>query len=109
MNPRNLLVRCYAERRADGVWQAFSIEFSLAAQADTVDEVKRKLESQILSYVHEALAEDVAYVERLLSREAPLQIKAKFYYLKLLKKIHNLKGGMACLFVDSVPMVPKSA
>lgn len=65
------VIRCYAQRRGDQ-WQAFSLELGLAAQADTLLEVKRKLEIMIGCYVHDAVAgEDRDHAYELLSRRAP--------------------------------------
>ncbi len=53
MKADELLVHCYAERK-DGQWQAFCLDFDLAAQADTFEEVRAKLDAMLDDYVAEA-------------------------------------------------------
>ena len=50
MKADELLVRCYAERK-DGQWRAFCLDFDLAAQADTCEEVRAKLDAMLDDYV----------------------------------------------------------
>jgi hypothetical protein len=85
-SPMKLVVRCFAER-IDGQWQAFSIDFGLAAQGDSFPDVKRKLDAMIESYLHDALVgEDREHAEELLSRKAPWQITARYMLYSLISK-----------------------
>lgn len=50
VNPKELIVKCYSEQ--DGVcWVAVCLDFNLAAQGDSFEEVKIKLEAMITEYV----------------------------------------------------------
>jgi predicted RNase H-like HicB family nuclease len=70
VKPTDLVLRCYAEKAGDQ-WQAFCLDFCLAAQGDTLSEAKEKLESMIAEYVYDALAgEDRDFGPQLLSRRA---------------------------------------
>lgn len=70
--------RCYAEKK-DGKWQAFCVDLCLAAQADTLDEVRKKLDAMVDEYVKDALfGEDKDYAEALLKRKAPLRERLKY-------------------------------
>ncbi len=65
------LLRCYAQRHA-GKWEAFCVDFDLAVQGDSFEEVYRSLGKAVGDYVervHELPEEDQ---RRLLSRRAPL-------------------------------------
>jgi len=75
-----LVIRCYAERK-DGIWQAFALEFDLAAQADSLSDVKLKLESMVDSYVYDALVGDDRQHARelLFHRKAPWSLWFKYY------------------------------
>ena len=74
-----LIVRYVAERHGDQ-WQAFTLEFGLAAQADSQADVQHKLESMIRSYVSDALTgEDREHADVLLNRRATLSVYAKYY------------------------------
>lgn len=80
MSPLQLTVRCFAERE-DNQWQAFSLEFGLAAQGDSLGEVRHKLVSMILSYLHDALVgDDRDHAYELLSRKAHWSVYLKYYF-----------------------------
>ena len=80
MKSEQLLVRCLAQRKGD-LWEAFSIDFGLAAQADTLEEARQKLESQIFDYLHGIFCgDDRAFAEQLLTRKAPLPIRIKYAF-----------------------------
>jgi predicted RNase H-like HicB family nuclease len=51
MKSNDLILKCYAEQE-EGVWVAVCLDFNLAAQADSYQEVKAKLESMISFYVN---------------------------------------------------------
>ena len=105
MKPRQLLLRCMAQQR-DNQWQAFCLDFDLAAQADTLDEAKRKLELQVEEYVYDALAgEDRQYADQLLTRRAPLSLWAQYYGFGLLKKFVEVRSNRR--FKEPIPLVPQ--
>jgi predicted RNase H-like HicB family nuclease len=82
MNPKQLIIKCYAEREGD-VWGAHCLDFNLVAQGNSFEDAKARLESMITEYVYDALVgEDRFYVSQLLSRRAPLSAWLK-YYLKI--------------------------
>lgn len=88
-SPVCLLVRCVANK-TDDQWQAFSLEFGLAAQADTFSVARRKLEAMVHSYLYDALVgEDRECAHELLSRRAPWWVFARYYQARVL---HALKG-----------------
>jgi predicted RNase H-like HicB family nuclease len=104
--PRQLIVHCIAERKGE-YWQAFSLEFGLAAQADTFSEAKRRLDSMIGSYLHDALVgEDREFAEDLLSRKATWGVYAKYYRAAMLEKVAAVWGKSQDLtrFSEPVPM-----
>jgi predicted RNase H-like HicB family nuclease len=106
MNPKQLILRCYVEKK-DGIWQAFCIDLNLAAQGDTRDEVRTKLQRQIGSYLHDALeGEDKEYAEQLLSRKAPIVFRAKYAFYKILINFHKAKKGINHIFNEIIPLVP---
>ncbi|MGU1125116.1 hypothetical protein ACSERI_29620, partial [Pseudomonas aeruginosa] len=57
MSNNPFVLRCYAEKK-DGLWIAACPQFTLAAQGDSFEEAKGKLEEQIKSYIVEALTID---------------------------------------------------
>ena len=106
MRPENLVLRCYAEC-ADDQWQVFCIDLSLAAQADTFEEAKSKLEAMICEYVYDALAgEDRQYAGQMLSRKAPMFYRMKYRAYVLLNNMGAFKDELRKLFIESIPLVP---
>lgn len=102
--PAQLIVHCLAERK-DNVWQAFSLEFGLAAQGDSLPDVKQRLESMILCYVQDALiGEDREHARELLNRKATLSVYAKYYFADLRLLAGRLWGRSREQFLFSEPV-----
>ncbi|MDD2558236.1 MAG: hypothetical protein RBR43_05675 [Desulfuromonadaceae bacterium] len=105
MKPRNLILRCYAEKK-EAHWQAFCLDLNLAAQGDGLEDVKARLDEMINSYVYDATAgDDQEYAGQLLPRRAPLGFWLKYYWYKL---GYCAKSGFNKPFSINLPMVPKS-
>jgi len=65
---------------AGSEWDAFSLDFDLAVQGDSFDEVRGRLEEAITEYVNCALAEPPQVRRKLLSRKAPLHVRLFWGY-----------------------------
>lgn len=104
MFTRDLIIRCYAEKR-DNLWVAVCIDLSLAAQADTFQEAAKKLHAQILDFVLEAVSEP-EYAGQLLSRKAPFSQVARFHFIKSASKLHFIKESLAKAFSCALPLTP---
>lgn len=79
MRDLKLTVRCLVEQKRDH-WQAFSLEFGLAAQGETRHEAMHKLEQMIATYVFDAVAgEDKEFGADLLSRRATMPVYVRYY------------------------------
>lgn len=82
LSPVRLLVRCLAQKQ-DEQWEAYSLEFGLAAQAESFSEAKQKLDAMIQDYLHDALTgEDREHAGQLLSRKAPWWVYAKYFCVR---------------------------
>lgn len=90
MSPINLRVRCMAWQE-QGLWVAACIDFTLAAQAATLAEVKADLHAQIGAYVNEAIGIDAEHAEQLLERSAPLRDRARFAFWKMVSRRPRLR------------------
>ncbi len=78
----SFFVRCLIEYR-HGVWQGFSLEFGLAVQGDSADDVRKRLERVILSYISDALVgPDREHADELLSRRATAVVYARYYWFR---------------------------
>jgi hypothetical protein len=96
ISPIGLVVRCFAERKGDQ-WQAFSLEFGLAAQADSEEDAKMKLEEMIESYVRDALiGEDREHAFELLTRRASRRIYFRYFWYRL----HHAMAHVSTRIVD---------
>ena len=105
MKPSDLLIRCYAERK-DGYWQAFCLDFCLAAQGDSLPDVKKKLNLMVREYLYDALVgQDKEYAGSLLRRRAPMQYWLKFYAYVAMYKLGAFHKHFA-EFASPMPMVP---
>jgi hypothetical protein len=111
MNPNNLVLRCYAVRSGD-TWEAFCLDLTLAAQGKSFDEVRRKLDDQICSYVIEAVTIHKDYSDQLLTRKAPWTEWAKYYLIYTDNKLKNLfrvyKEGVFQAFTECMPLLPQA-
>ena len=106
MKPSTLILQCYAKHAA-GQWQAFCLNFDLAAQAESFDEAKAKLEAMIKEYVFDALVgEDKAFAPQFLNRKAPLKEWGKYYYYAVLLRFMHVKNEVYRLFSEAIPLSP---
>jgi len=81
-----IFIRCLMERKGTQ-WQAFSLEFGLAAQGDSYNEVYQKLELMAAWYVHDSLFDqDKEHAYKLMRRRARWQIFARYYIARM---FHN--------------------
>ena len=78
----------------EGQWVAYCLDLNLAAQSDTFKDAKIRLEAQIRGYVADLNGVDKAHAEYLLSRRAPLNLWARYYFAKV---ANALSGGLSKL------------
>lgn len=106
VKPCQMLVRCLFERDGDQ-WLGFCLDFTLVAQAASLDEVHRKLDEQIRSYVHDALAgEDRDYADDLMTRRAPPRYWVKFYAVLAMQSLRHRMSRSRQAVREPLPMVP---
>src|SRR5690348_10830890 len=80
MRGKVIWVRSYAERLPDGQWQGFCVTFNLAAQANSAEEVRHKLDAMVEDYLWDATeGADVAHAQALLARRAPLYFWVRYF------------------------------
>lgn len=73
--------RCFAERHG-ALWVAHCIDFSLAVQGDSLEEVRQKLHEQVddyVSFINEHAGEEFA--RQLAKRRSPLPIRLRYWHL----------------------------
>ncbi len=104
MNTSNLVLRCFADKRGTQ-WQAFCLDLTLAAQGDTFEEARAKLDAMICSYVEDAtVGEDRAFGADLLRRSAPWRDWAQYYLYAVYLKL--VRSPVARMFREVLPLRP---
>ena len=101
----NVILRCYAEG-SQGHWEALCLDFDLAVQGKSFDEVYRELNSMIGSYVETVSEYPEKERRRFLNRRAPFLLRLKFacLYISALmfgnrsdKERHDYTAQAACV------------
>jgi hypothetical protein len=78
-----------------GVWVAVCIDFSLAVQADTADQVRQALHQQIAVYIEEACSLDADHAGELLTRRAPLHDVLRFHFWRAVLHRPRIRATLA--------------
>lgn len=85
-------VRCFIHREEE-LFVAHCIDLSLAAQADSMEEARHKLDAMIkdhLQYVVELVREgDMASAKQMLERKSPWSIRATYGRIYLMHKVRS--------------------
>lgn len=87
-------VWCFARGRP-GEWEALCLDLDIAVQGVSLDDVLKRLEDAIHSYVQDAEAEPPEVARRLLSRKAPLSVRVRLvgsYVLHVIRSWSNRDG-----------------
>jgi hypothetical protein len=96
--PVRIIVRCVAYR-SENQWQAFSLEYGLAAQADSFHTAREKLHSMIDNYLDDALeGEDQQHAKLLLARRATANVYFAYYLARSARIARKLR-----MTIDSAP------
>lgn len=107
ITPYRLMIRCLLEHKGDQ-WQAFTLEFGLAAQGDSQAEVRHKLESMIVSYLNDALTGvDRAHAEELLFRKATWRVYRLYYLTWLANRLR--RSAAAIIYREPLPLSTRAA
>ena len=81
----NRRFRCFAEER-DGVWTGYCLDFDLAVDGRSLEEVIGSLNAAIRLYLEEVGTLPEADRRRLLHRRAPLSLRLRFLWLAVVRK-----------------------
>lgn len=103
MSNKNILFRCYAYKE-ESDWVAINIDFTLATQGETFEEVEKKMVAMVQEYILDAATTDREYAEELLNRRAPMKFWVRYYYYSLLFQFHLLRDDRQ-LFYVAIPYV----
>jgi len=103
MKSKDLVLRCYV-KKVQLQFVAVCIDLCLAAQADTPDQARKQLKSQIECYVEEALTIDREFADELLNRKAPLSQRIEYALIVVATKVHLVKSSIAQAFKTILPV-----
>lgn len=105
MRPKELVLRCYGYRDAHGKWCGVCLDFNLAAEADSVSDLRAKITAMIESYVEAVLdTKDAASIPPLFRRRAPLSDWMLYYLILSLTFARRIPDRMT--FDAVIPLRP---
>jgi hypothetical protein len=94
LSPKNLLLRCYGYKTKKGNYVGVCLEFNLAVEAETTQQLKQKMNQVIKSYVETVLdTEDEESIAQLLNRRAPFFDYLTYQFTCLINFIRNFPGN----------------
>ncbi len=92
----NKAIWCYAEGRP-GNWEAVCLDFDLAVQGRSFDEVYRELDDSISMYLEYVRSLPEGEQRRFLSRKVPLNLRLRFVLVLLATTLFkNIGDGRDC-------------
>ena len=71
---QTLVLRCFAES-VEGSWHAICVDLDIAAQGDSLNEVKQTLDSMVETYIEAAIGAPPDERIAMLSRKAPFHVR----------------------------------
>jgi len=84
ISPRKLVLRCYGHKIKGGKWFGLCLNFNIAIEADTQEQLKLKMNHALVSYIETVLdTNDRASIPELLARRAPLKDWLIYYKTRL--------------------------
>lgn len=93
ISPSRLVIKCIGQRQKNGKYLGVCLDFDLAAEADTPEELQEKLREIIQSYIDVVLdSADQASKAELLNRRAPFKYWAAYYFLRLFHSFRQIKS-----------------
>ena len=102
LRPSKLVLRCYGHQVKAGKWYGVCLDLNIAAEAETSNQLKDKLNDMILGYIDTVLdTDDNGSIGALLSRRAPLKDWVVYYFFKLLISIRKLPNDI--IFKQFIP------
>lgn len=108
ISPNKFVLKCYGHKTEKGNWFGMCLDFNLAIEADSIDELKLKMREVVTSYIDTVLdTKDRDSIAGLFGRKAPLSNWAKYYWICFKKLIKNLPENFT--FKEFVPIHLASA
>ncbi len=100
--PSDLVLRCYGHQVKGGRWYGVCLNLNLAAEAESLEELRKKLHEMIESYIDAVLdTNDADSIPILLSRRAPLLDWLTYCFISLIMSIRHFPGNIT--FKELIP------
>lgn len=101
---RNLVLRCYAEKEADGTWFTICLALNLYARGDSYEHARQKLHAVISAYLRDAVTVDSEHVGDLIPRPAPLYFWLRYAFIWFCVKVRD--AATLRKFKEALPLIP---
>jgi predicted RNase H-like HicB family nuclease len=103
IRPSQLILRCYGYKTKEGKWFGLCLDFNIAAEADSPEEMKQKMKEFIESYIETILdTDDKGSISNLFSRRAPIHDWLIYYLIKTIFFIKQFPGKF--IFKEFIPI-----
>jgi predicted RNase H-like HicB family nuclease len=100
---KTVTIHCYARQEAPGTWVALCLNFDLAAQGETFDEAKARLDAMLNEYVADALTgADQDQADAFLNRRAPWYYWLRYWAYVALARLRPRRSPRP--FVEELPL-----
>ena len=94
LKPFELILRCYGRQTKEGNWFGICLDLNLAAEAESPDLLRQKMNAIILSYLETVLdTDDNDSIPQLLYRRAPIRNWLIYYLIKCIDFIRQFPGN----------------
>lgn len=102
ISPNKLILRCYGYRTRKGTWYGVCLNFDIAVEANSQDQLRQKMHDVLVSYLETVTdTENKTSIPYLLSRRAPIKDWLTYYGIRILLFIRNFPNNFT--FKDTVP------
>lgn len=92
LKPKEFVLRCYGSKDSRGKWYGNCIDLNIAAEADTVPELRQKLGQMITSYIETVFdTDDADSIPDLFHRRSPFLDIMRYHLFTMLRYAHHLK------------------
>jgi len=102
IRPKNLVLRCYGYCPKNGPYIGVCIDLNIAIQADSPNELKKKMKNAITSYFEAVLdTDDKQSIPALIDRRAPIRDWIIYYLIKFIVFIRQFPNNF--IFKEYIP------
>jgi hypothetical protein len=103
IRPQRFVVRCYGRKTEKGNLVGVCLDLNIAVEAQSIEELKKKMNQAIGSYIETVLDTDNREsIPALLSRRAPLKDWLTYYCIKMKHYIRQFPGNFT--FKEIIPI-----